>query len=174
MAGPSQAIVYNVNNTVGVGGVTGSISTDGTLGPLPIASITDFNLVLDDGFGNMVNLLGPLQAGTNADVTGILRQFTATATDLLFDFSGPNGAIFFTTLPLISGEGFWCVSTKSAACGAGTGEHVQVGEFPLNHRFTALSGNLSIASVAVQIPQPGTLAILGLGLIGLGIARRAH
>jgi hypothetical protein len=48
---PSRAdIVYNVNLQVGVGSVTGTITTDGLIGSLAFGNITDWNLTLSNGF----------------------------------------------------------------------------------------------------------------------------
>jgi hypothetical protein len=56
--------IYNVGQTVGSGTVTGSITTDGTIGVLSSNNILDWNLVVNDGT-NTVNLFGPL-SGSNS------------------------------------------------------------------------------------------------------------
>ena len=45
----SAAPISGLNNPIGAGGVTATIETDGTIGALSAANITDWNLVIDDG-----------------------------------------------------------------------------------------------------------------------------
>jgi hypothetical protein len=49
LAGTSWATLYNVNDTVGAGSVTGTIGTDGHVGALALGDITSWDLVLNDG-----------------------------------------------------------------------------------------------------------------------------
>jgi hypothetical protein len=99
----AASITYDVDQTIGAGGVTGDIVTDGQIGTLVQSDIVDWNLLLNDGT-NSRDLLGPL-SGSNSVV--FLHYITtpnlsATATQLLFNFSasnanGSNGLIFQTT-----------------------------------------------------------------------------
>ena len=49
-------ITYTINDTVGAGTVTGTITTDGFLGTLATSDIIDWNLVLTNGFGTTLDL----------------------------------------------------------------------------------------------------------------------
>ncbi len=89
VAGP---ITYTLNNAVGAGNISGSIQTDGTIGVLGDANLLDWNLLLDDGVGTF-NLLGPL-SGNNSGVDISGSDLSATATQLLFNFSGSGFALF--------------------------------------------------------------------------------
>lgn len=172
IAGWSQsasAILYNVNKTIGAGGVTGSITTDGTIGVLSTGNITDWNLVLDDG-GGTFNLLGPL-SGANSQRLISGSAFSATAMDLLFDFSFGSGFVLFQNPTTGSGQNFWCIDNGGCINNFVPGETVRVGS--VGETGHLLSGSQIIASASVsQIPEPGTLALLGFGLAGLGFARR--
>ena len=60
-AGQVQAtIVYQLNNTISSGGVTGTIQTDGTIGSSTVRDITDWNLIINDG-SNTFNLCNTLE-----------------------------------------------------------------------------------------------------------------
>ena len=50
--------IYNVNQTIGSGSVTGTITTDGNTGVLHASDITDWNLVLN-GVGAVFTLTQP-------------------------------------------------------------------------------------------------------------------
>src|SRR5580700_10349958 len=63
----ASSITYNVNLTIGTGSATGFITTDGTIGALSAADITNFDLIINDGTASMT-LLGPL-SGNNSYVT---------------------------------------------------------------------------------------------------------
>jgi hypothetical protein len=92
----SAATLYNIDRTVGAGGVTGTILTDGTTGVLDTANVLDWNLVLSDGL-DTITLLGP-QSDVNSGhiVFTSTASWTATAHQLLFEFSG--GSIVFFQL----------------------------------------------------------------------------
>src|SRR5436309_15106863 len=77
-AGP---IVYTVNQTVGLGSVTGTITTDGNLGTLGGVDISAFNLNISDGNGT-IQLVNP-QSGATTFGSGL----SATLTGLFFNYS---------------------------------------------------------------------------------------
>ncbi len=83
-------IIYTVNDPIGQGSVTGTITTDGTTGTIGSAHITDWNLLLSDGT-HTFDLLGPLSGNNSADQGGGL---IASATLLQFDFSSGNTFFF--------------------------------------------------------------------------------
>jgi hypothetical protein len=201
-AGP---VTYIVNETVGThGSVTGSIETDGTLGaPLELANILDWNLVLNNGTSTF-DLMGPL-SGPNSTLsildgsTG--SDLTATATQLLFNFSdtGDGFALFQDNTPVP--PPYWCLETSSACTGQQAGQDLAITSADIsnlltNNTFSALSGNVVIGTVSAPVgevgspdpvvgaptpastPEPSTLSFLGLGFAALGFwkhraARRA-
>jgi hypothetical protein len=111
--------IYNINSTIGAGSVIGTVETDGTIGVLDEAQILDWNLALDDGTTTFT-LFGPL-SGNNSQVRIDGAGFTATASDLLFDFSGVDSFVLFQNPSIGSGMNFWCVDGTIGACG-GSGD----------------------------------------------------
>src|SRR5664279_3454359 len=87
----ASPITYNVARTIGVGSVTGFIETDGSLGVLSAANFVDWSLLLNDGTSTYT-ITGPL-SGNNSVAFVQGADTTASATQLLFDFSGIDNGI---------------------------------------------------------------------------------
>ena len=79
-------------------------------------------------------------------------------------YDGLNDALYSTGI--INGD--WSLMTINRTSGAPT----QVGVLGVTARGLAMSPTLSVPEPAPSIPEPGTLAIFGLGLAGLGVMRR--
>jgi hypothetical protein len=89
---PSRAdIVYNVNLQVGIGSVTGTITTDGFIGSLAFGNITDWNLTLQERF--VQSTLNPGNSGDFLAGPGLV----ASSTGLFFDFNSSTELIFATS-----------------------------------------------------------------------------
>jgi hypothetical protein len=167
----AASITYDVNLTVGGGGVTGYIVTDGIIGANP--NIIDWNLLLNDGT-NTFDLLGPL-SGPNSppDTLGYNSTgLTASATELLFSFSGA-GVLFWN----YASSDFLCFGPLNCLDGtiSGNGEELVVGNFA-NLQLTNLSGTQVIAGAPTgpSTPEPSTFALLGLGIVLCGFRKLRH
>src|SRR5581483_1130915 len=103
-------ITYNVNQTIGLGGVTGTIQTDGTIGTLATGNFTAWDLTLN-GDGATYHI-------TNADsvVLVVGTSATATATDISFNYSGGSGDFLLFQQGLFSGTHYWCNATTNGTC----------------------------------------------------------
>jgi hypothetical protein len=165
----AASIVYDVNRTIGGGTVTGFVQTDGTLGVLSGANITDWSLTLTapnlfSGSPSVINF-----AGGQTFLLGAATS--ATLTQLLFDFSILGNNIFL----LQSANTFWCLETGGCT-GAGAGEHMGRGLQNVAAQSVIHSGPIVLASVTAAVapvPEPEIYAMMGLGLGLLGwIGRR--
>jgi hypothetical protein len=160
----ASPITYNVNVTVGGGSVTGTVQTDGTIGTIGSANITAWNLNLN-GLGASYNIT---DANSVVLITG--GDVSATATDLLFNFSGSAGDFLLFQQGLFSGTHYYCAATTLGTCFQGASVTPQSYLDP-SFQNAALTGSQIIGTVA-PIPEPASLALFGAGLLGLGLMRR--
>ena len=113
----ASPITYSVNRTIGAGSLTGTIQTDGTVGVLTAANITDWNLTLNDGISTFI-LTGPL-SGNNSHVFVVGNDVSATASALSFNFSGGDNGYFLFQVSFGSGQHYYCDATSAGGCSAG-------------------------------------------------------
>jgi hypothetical protein len=166
-----SAITYNVNLTIGAGSVTGDIVTDGTIGVINTANLIDWNLLLNDGT-NTFDLLGPL-SGSNSGVSDSGGLLTATATRLLFNFSGASGAVFFQAPAPGSGKDDVCFWSAPGFCATvpSSGEKVLTSN-QANTQFQGETGTNVIGTSTV--PEPSTLALVIAGVVLVKFRKSAH
>ena len=89
----AQNIVYQVDRAFGGATVTGTIETDGTIGPLDPENIKSWSLQADDGSGEHAPIT--IGSATGGGLTGDNAGwsfFSATSSELVFDFDGAYAA----------------------------------------------------------------------------------
>jgi hypothetical protein len=163
------SITYDLDLTIGFGGVAGDIVTDGTIGVLTGANIVSWDLTLNDGTDPAVTLTG---TNSSVSVAPDDQDLSATASQLLFNFNdtGPDPSYFrFLSTDVLSGV---CWSIAPVDCvtpgNTATGLSLLVGGNVGNAQFT--SGTV-IGSNPGTTPEPSTLALLGLGIAALGFRK---
>jgi len=164
-------VTYTVDQKVGDGSITGTITTNGTMGKLNYIEIDSFSFGVSDDNNSMSTISSGKEGKTPAvneiQIGG--SDLTASASALTFNFSGTdNGYLAFeNTLPngaieiICWGNGVWPCSFKDPQ---GIAIYNLAGDG--QYTFQGETGNQVIASVA-STPEPATsgLLLLGLGLL---------
>ena len=162
----ATSITYNVNRGAGIGSISGFIETDGTIGAIAAGNIVDWSLLLNDGT-TAYDLYSPV-SGNNSSVDSNGSHITATSTQLLFNFSGTdNGYFRFQYGVGIHNGNHYCGNASfSGICL--TGETIAPGNYTQGG-FAAQSRDVVIA---MALPEPSSLVLLGGGLLAAVFAFR--
>jgi hypothetical protein len=156
------SVVYDVDLSAGIrGSVTGTITTDGTIGTLNSGNITGWDLTLNEGSDTFV-----LQPGVGNDVTILGTQTSATATGLFFNFSG-TGIVGLTFTSAASPSNVFLCFGLAGTCLAGIGDGIVFGGGAFSgFQIHTESGLVEIAQ-ATPLPAALPLFASGLGALGL-------
>ena len=175
--GAANATVYQVNQTIGAGGVTGTITTDGTVGTLAASNITAWNLTLTGNGGATFQLVnGPsgVEVGNISDPfnpNAGTPDLTADAQHIYFNYDATDGGYLgFQTLPFYGGQNYWCNASYNNNFDCAQGKSV----VPVRYSdgssiYQSASGNQILASA---VPEPMTSGLLLCGLVVVSCALR--
>ncbi|WP_136439567.1 VPLPA-CTERM sorting domain-containing protein [Pacificoceanicola onchidii] len=168
LSGAAQAATYTVNLAPGSGSVVGFFETDGTLGQLSYGSILDWSLTITTNGGT--DTINPGNAGFSYNSGS--TAWTATATELLFDFSDPTGDHVHFQGGLNYAT-FLCIQATPGCGGGANGLAIGRDAGGSLTDLTPLSGVHVVATAAVsEVPLPAAGWLLVGGLAGLGAAAR--
>lgn len=164
----AATIIYNVNQSIGLGSVVGTIQTNGTIGTLAQSDVTAFDLT--------VNGLGASVVLTQADsvIVNTGSNFSATAGNLFFDYSGPSGFLLFQFGSFGTGMKYFCNSSVADTCFQGASAIPESFNSP-SAQVEGRVGNQILASASGAVPEPASWALMigGFGLVGAALRRRS-
>jgi hypothetical protein len=176
-------IVYTIDTTITSSNPTGNpaqkdtvlgtLTTDGTIGPLASANIVGYNLNLIDQLNTTNNVdLTPADSSIVEDTGSAL---SASATGLSFDFSGHGEFLIQANSPgPFSGFSYFCFSTGVFACFAGETISPQyiTSDGVVATGAAAPVGTQPLDQTPSTVPEPTTFWLLSFGLAGVGFIGR--
>jgi hypothetical protein len=157
---------YPLGTTPQTDSITGSITTNGTIGTLTAADIVSWNIHLTDDFdsANDYNL-------TPSDSTPYVEgnALSGTATDLSFDFGASGEFFILADSPgLGSGYHYFCYSTDRGDCWAG--ETIAPALSTTDGVLLANPSSLVATGGTQAVPESPSIPMFFLSLAVLGAA----
>jgi len=173
----NAAIIYDVNRTIDAGTVTGSITTDGTIGLLSEINIKDWSLTLTAPNLNEGN---PYTFDITQGDTFLRGDVvSATSTELLYDFSTSGYFMLMSNTVSVSGTTtayFWCLETSGCSGGPDLSEHIGhtiIGGSVADQWVQYTDTDTVVFATVTAVPVPAAAWLFASGLLGLvGFARR--
>lgn len=163
-AASAAPLTYDVARTIGGATVTGTITTDGTIGNLATTNITAWSLK----FSFDSSSLDITQANSQFAVSG--SALTADIDSVDFDFAAASGFFLFQSPTFGTGNNFWCVNAVNSSCSQNAISTEQLRFNGANAQ--ARQGVVEMAARGTAVPEPATLALTGLALLAAAVVRR--
>ncbi|MEI9812162.1 MAG: glycosyltransferase [Acidobacteriota bacterium] len=167
----ASATTFTFSLTIGSGNASGSITTDGTLGFLTAANLTDWNIFLAPVPGTPVTLEGPA-SGNNSEVEIFGDTLFTTSTGLFMDFANAGYALFQG--PNIgSGVNFLCFAGDGQLCGGFMGPAITMSTDVFGANVQEAGGRFLISGEIddTVVPEPSSMILLSAGFAGLAALR---
>src|ERR1035437_2842458 len=162
---PAAASTYNVNETIGLGSVVGTVTTNGTIG-------TDLGPSIFTVWDLHLNGVSASFEIKNTDSNGVVwggGDVTATATHLLFNYGAGNGGFLVFQDGCNSGQEYWCLNAGGGACLSHVSEYVvPVYYTDSSSQFISGKEGTQVFATISAVPEPSTWAMMLLGFAGIG------
>ena len=163
-------ITYLVDDYVGTfGHLTGTVVTDGTTGVLGASNFLSWTLNVQGNGANdvLTNLNSGVYIGGSST--------TATATNILFDFTNTSPSYLLFQKSFSSGNSYVCAASTpfaSTPCYQGASLVPESYTSP-SSQYSLPTGNVIVASVSGAVPEPASWALMigGFGLAGAAMRR---
>jgi hypothetical protein len=166
---PAAALTYYVDETIGLGSVVGTVTTNGSIGNTLGSSIfTAWDLNLN-GVGASVEIKN---TDAGAVVWGSGLDIKATATQLLFNYGAGNQGFLVFQIGQSSGQDYWCLNAGNSACLSSVSEFVVPVSYldASSQSVSGKQGTQVFASITSGIPEASTWMMLLLGFVRVGFA----
>lgn len=163
----AQSVTYVVSQQIGNGSVVGQIGTDGTMGTLAAANVSNWNLALN-GVGATYTL-----NSANSSVVIQGNAVVASPQNLTFNYGGGSNYILFQN-GLYSGNHYWCNASSAGACRQGA-TVAPNSAFDTSAQFEARTGVGVLGTATPMVPTfVTTVDALLQSLNDLAISQKAQ
>lgn len=158
--GTVDYIQSGFGNVICVGGTGGCVDSDGSQGNAGrLVSIDTFNIPAGTFFTISLDVSGN-QRGQLPDTLDVGLADASTLVPI---------PLLFTTCPRVDTAPFTNCGLTAAALGGSVRAFI---EGAGGDNYGAVFDNFLLDSQTAPVPEPGSLALLGIGLAGLGLARQ--
>lgn len=177
-----NAAVFNIDRIIGTassagsGSITGTVTTDGTIGVLEHDNILGWDIVVDTG-DLQFNLFGSHSSGNSVALL-FGDALVAENNKLLFDFSGDNsdwGIVEWDYSSPPNPAAAWTVQTYLSSVSPESENYneriyIRGFGFRIDHR-NQLNEGVQVLGVS-EVPVPAAAWLFGSALLGLGAMKR--